>query len=109
MKTFVSTLALLALSVPIFAADLPTYNLTAKNGRFEPELLEIPAGKKILLIVKNEGPGAEEFESTELNREKVIAPGKSITLYLGPLKEGSYAYFGDFHPDTAKGKIVVKQ
>ena len=109
MKTFASAIALFAFAAPAFAAELPTYNLTAKNGRFEPELIEIPAGKKIQLIVKNEGPGAEEFESTELNREKVIAPGKSITLYLGPLKEGTYTYFGDFHPDTAKGKVVVKQ
>jgi plastocyanin len=108
MKPIFATFALILLSVPALASDLPVYNLTAKNGRFEPELLEMPAGKKVQLIVKNEGPGAEEFESTDLNREKVVAPGKSITLYLGPLKEGSYTYFGDFHPDTAKGKIVVK-
>jgi len=92
----------------VFAADLPVFNLTAKNGKFEPELIQIPAGQKIQLVVKNEGPGAEEFESTDLNREKVVPPGKTLTLFLGPLKEGSYTYFGDFHPDTAHGKIVVK-
>jgi hypothetical protein len=91
-----------------FAADLPTFNLTAKDGKLIPELIEVPAGQKIQLIVKNEGPGAEEFESTDLNREKVVPPGKTITLFLGPLKEGSYVYFGDFHPDTARGKIVAK-
>jgi plastocyanin len=92
----------------VFAADLPTFNLTAKDGKFMPELIQVPVGQKIQLVVKNEGPGAEEFESTDLNREKVVPPGKTITLFLGPLKEGSYVYFGDFHPDTARGKIVVK-
>jgi hypothetical protein len=102
-------LAIAALTASsVFAADLPTFNLTAKDGKFMPELIEMPAGQKIKLIVKNEGPGAEEFESTDLNREKVVPPGKTITLFLGPLKEGSYVYFGDFHPDTARGKIVVK-
>jgi plastocyanin len=108
MKAFVALSAFLALSAQALAADLPVYNLTAKDGHFEPALLEMPAGKKIQLVVKNEGPGAEEFESSDLNREKVVAPGKSITLYLGPLKEGTYSFFGDFHPSTAKGKIVVK-
>lgn len=91
-----------------FAADLPTYNLTAKAGKFDPELIQVPAGQKFQLVVKNDGPGAEEFESTDLNREKVVPPGKTLTLFLGPLKEGSYVYFGDFHPDTARGKIVAK-
>jgi hypothetical protein len=101
-------LTLLALFAPVRAADLPVYNLLAKDGKLSPEQLEIPAGQKIQLIVKNEGPGAEEFESTDLNREKVVPPGKSITLFLGPLKAGTYVYFGDFHPDTARGKLVVK-
>lgn len=114
MKKLAIVLAVFAITSAYFytiyapAADLPTFKLTAKNGRFEPELIEIPAGQKIQLVVKNEGPSAEEFESTDLNREKVVPPGKTITLFLGPLKAGSYTYFGDFHPDTAHGKIVVK-
>jgi plastocyanin len=107
MNKFAIVVAIFTAS-SVYAADLPTFNLTAKDGKFAPELLEMPAGQKIQLIVKNEGPGAEEFESTDLNREKVVPPGKTITLFLGPLKEGSYVYFGDFHPDTAHGKIVVK-
>lgn len=107
-KTGTLAIAALILGTTAFAADLPSFNLTAKNGKFVPELIEVPAGKKIQLVVKNEGPGAEEFESTDLNREKVVPPGKTLTLFLGPLKEGSYVYFGDFHPDTARGKIVAK-
>ena len=90
------------------ADELPSFNLTVKNAHFVPETFEVPAGKKFQLVVKNEGPGAEEFESTDLNREKVVAPGKSITLFLGPLAAGAYEFFGDFHRDTAKGKMTAK-
>lgn len=90
------------------AEELPTLNLTIKNGRFEPETLEAPASKKFKLVIKNEGPGAEEFESHDLKKEKVLAPGATSFLVFAPLKPGTYKFFGEFHPDTAKGQIVVR-
>lgn len=90
------------------AADLARYQLTAKDGRFSPETIEVPAGKKFRLVVTNLGPGPEEFESHELNREKVIPQGKTAQIIIGPLKPGSYSFFGEFHPKTAKGQIVAK-
>jgi Cupredoxin-like domain len=65
-------------------------------------------GKKIALIIKNEDPTPEEFESIELRREKVVAGGEQITVYIGPLKPGRYEFFGDFNQATARGYIVVK-
>lgn len=90
------------------AADMPTFHLTAKDGHFTPDTLEVPAGKKFKLIVNNEGPGPEEFESHELNREKVIPAGQKAEIFIGPLKAGTYGFFGEFHPKTAKGQIVAK-
>ena len=109
-KTLICLVSALALGgvAPAYAEEMPQYNLIAKDGRFFPEKLEVPAGKKFKLVVKNEGPGPEEFESHELNREKVIPEGKSVDVILGPLKPGAYGFFGDFHPNTAKGQIVAK-
>ena len=90
------------------ADDLPSFNLLIKGGHFTPETIQAPAGKKFQLIVKNDGPGAEEFESADLNREKVVAPGKTLTINLGPLSAGTYKFVGEYHEDTAKGTIVVK-
>jgi hypothetical protein len=90
------------------AADLPTFRLIIKAGRFQPETVEVPANTKFRLLIKNEGPGPEEFESTELIKEKVLAEGVESFLIFQPLKPGSYAFFGEFHPDTAKGRIVAK-
>jgi hypothetical protein len=89
------------------ADDMP--HLTIRDHKFQPERLEVPAGVKFRLSVKNDDPTAEEFESFELNREKVVPPGKEIPVFLGPLESGKqYPFFGDFHRDTAKGVLVAK-
>jgi hypothetical protein len=90
------------------AEDLPTFQLTVKNGHFYPETIEAPAGKKFKIVVKNEGTSPEEFESIELRKETVLAPGVTRAVVFAPMKPGTYKFFGDFHPDTAKGQIVVK-
>ena len=89
------------------AQDAP-YTLILKDHKFQPTEIEIPADKKIMLIVKNQDPTPEEFESIELRREKVVPGGEQLTVYVGPLKPGRYEFFGDFNPATARGHIVVK-
>ena len=101
----------LALILPIgvnAAAQESTYTLVIKDHRFQPTEIEIPAGQKIALIVKNEDSTPEEFESTELRREKVVPGGQQITVYIGPLKPGRYEFVGDFNPKTARGHIIAK-
>jgi len=90
------------------AAQESTYTLVIKDHRFQPTEIEIPAGQKIALIVKNEDSTPEEFESTELRREKVVPGGQQITVYIGPLKPGRYEFVGDFNPKTARGHIIAK-
>ena len=98
--------ALLAgVCVPARADD---YGLTIRDHKFEPAEITIPADTKVKLIVKNADPSAEEFESTDLNREKVVAADGQITVFIGPLPKGRYEFFGDFHPDSARGHIVVQ-
>jgi plastocyanin len=101
-------LALVLSFTPAAAAQEPDYMLVIKDHRFQPAEIEIPAGQKIALLVKNDDPTPEEFESTELRREKVVPGGEQITVYIGPLKPGRYEFFGDFNPTTARGHIIVK-
>ena len=97
---------LLAAGPPAQADDLPV--LVFKQHRFVPDRIEVPAGVKFQLKVQNTDDTADEFESVELNREKLVAPGKTITVFLGPLDPGEYKFFGDFHQDTAQGVLVAK-
>ena len=97
----------LALSSAL-ADETAAITITVKDGTFIPAEITGPANAKFKLVLRNEGKEAEEFESVELNREKVVAPGKSATIFLGPLKPGTYGFFGEFHPTTAKGTLVIK-
>ena len=94
-------------AIPSHAQEL-SFTVTISDHRFQPSELSVPAGKKFRLIVKNLDATAEEFESHDLKREKVI-PGRSeAILILGPLRPGSYKFVGEFHEKTAKGNIVAK-
>ena len=93
---------------PALAEDPPSYTLTIKDHKFDPAELEIPKGTKIKLVVKNLDPTPEEFESRDLKREKVVAGNGEITVSIGPLQPGRYAFYGEFNEKTAQGAIVVK-
>jgi len=90
-------------------AETPEYDLVIKDHRFQPARLEVPAGVRIKLSVHNQDPTPEEFESYELNREKII-PGNSVAIvYIGPLSPGEYPFFGEFNPKTAQGVLIATQ
>lgn len=95
------------LSVPAIA-EVPEYDLIIRDHKFEPSVLEIPAGQKVKIIVQNLDATAEEFESYELRREKIIAGNSKAIIYVGPLKPGEYGFFGEFNPETAQGRLLVK-
>jgi high-affinity iron transporter len=99
--------AMVLTTPPSVRADEPL-TVIFHNHRFEPSRMEVPAHQKFRLQVKNTDDTADEFESTELNREKLVTPGQTITVFLGPLEPGEYKFFGDFHQDTAQGVLVAK-
>ena len=93
---------------PIAQAAGDTFNIAIKDHRFDPAQIEVPAGKKLKLVVKNLDPTPEEFESHDLKREKVIAGKGQATINIGPLKPGTYKFFGEFNESTAQGRIIAK-
>jgi len=102
-----------ALSTEEAAADVKPvkqefYTIVIKDHKFSPEKVIVPAGEKIKLIVDNQDPTPEEFESHDMNREKIIRGNKKATIYVGPLQPGKYHYFGEFNMDTANGYIIAK-
>jgi hypothetical protein len=108
VKTQVAALALSALFAGIaHAADLPTFKLEMNDGKLNPERIEVPAGQRIKIEVHNIGKGAAEFESLQLRKEKVLAPGADSFVVIAPLSPGEYKFFDDFH-QTAQGVIVAK-
>ena len=94
--------------VPQASAEPLIFELEIRDHLFYPNQLAIPSGVKVKLRVNNTDPTPEEFESYELNREKVIMGGRKATLFIGPLKPGEYPFFGEFNPHTAQGKIIAE-
>jgi plastocyanin len=96
------------IAVPAAIAAEPELTLVIRDHKFQPSELKVPANTKVRLIVDNQDATAEEFESKDLKREKVIPPKSKGTVLIGPLKPGRYKFVGEFHEATAKGVIIVE-
>ncbi|GHF79111.1 hypothetical protein GCM10017161_02830 [Thalassotalea marina] len=90
------------------SAKTKEYYLTLQNHVFVPSEIVIPANTKVKLVIVNKDDTMEEFDSFDLNREKVLFPGKKGHIFIGPLPAGRYEYFGEYFPNTARGTIVVE-
>jgi len=84
------------------------FHITLENHLFYPAEIIIPAGVKVKLIIENKDAVAEEFDSFDLNREKMLFPKRKAVIYVGPLSAGEYHFFGEYNPNSAQGKVIVK-
>lgn len=101
--------ALCLASIPAAqASELPTFAVTARDGRLMPAQLEVPAGKRIKLTLHNAGQSPIEFENLGLRVEKVLGPGASSFVVTPPLKPGVHEFIDEFHPETGKMQLIAK-
>jgi plastocyanin len=100
--------ALAASAAGAIAEDAFTTTITIRDHRFEPAEIRVPAGKRITLTVINDDPLSEEFDSSALKVEKVIAGKSQGTVHISPLKPGRYDFIGEYHDDTAKGRVIAE-
>ncbi len=94
-------------SIGLSADDMPVFRLTLKDHLFSPSTLQVPAGKKVKIIIHNQDPNPEEFESFSMNREKVILGNSTGVVFVGPLLPGTYPFSGEYNPDSAKGQLIA--
>jgi plastocyanin len=97
----------LVAALGVARADDLTVPLAVHDAGFEPAQVSTPSGARVRLEVSNETAAAIEFESFELNRERVVQPGQKVAVYLSGLSPGRYEFFDDFHPER-KGVLVVE-
>jgi hypothetical protein len=91
---------------PAGADETNRIDVKLNHHRFEPAEIHVPVGKPVILFVTNEDDTAEEFDSSALKIEKVIAAGHYAAIRLRPLGRGRYPFMGEFHADTAQGVVV---
>lgn len=90
------------------ADELPSFTVTARDGRLSPEQLVVPAGRRLKLNLRNEGRLPVEFENLDLRVEKVLAPGAASFVVVPSLKPGSYLFVDEFHPDTGRLLLIAE-
>ena len=88
-------------------AEPPPVTLAIEKAGFAPPEIEAPAGARVRIEVTNGTAAAVEFESFDLNRERVIQPSQTVAIYVSGLAAGRYEFFDDFHPER-RGVLVVK-
>ena len=87
---------------------LPTISVELKDG------VLTPAGRsagetRFRLELKNAGTTPAEFESSELKKEKVLAPGTTSSLIFRTLEAGEHPFFDDFHPEAKVSRCEVSR
>ncbi|MBI3714505.1 MAG: cupredoxin domain-containing protein [Betaproteobacteria bacterium] len=109
MQKFIAAIvfSLAAGPLAVWAADFEV-KLVIENHRFTPEIVKVPAGQKVKLVIENRDATPEEFDSHALNREKVISGKSTASIFIGPLKAGSYPFVGEFNEKTAKGVVLAE-
>jgi heme/copper-type cytochrome/quinol oxidase subunit 2 len=87
---------------------MPEYKLVIRNHQFTPSTLTVPANTKFKVLVTNQDSTPSEFESNDFSREKIVLPGTTVTVFIGPLDKGHYKFFDDFHQSTGNGVLIVE-
>jgi plastocyanin len=102
-----SLVALTALAGAASAGEPPAVTLILKNHRFVPATFTVPAGQKVRVTLVNQDMATEEFDSHDLRLEEVVTPMGRISFDVGPLQPGQYNFMGEFHAETAQGKVTA--
>jgi hypothetical protein len=85
----------------------PTVTLVLKDHRFTPANFTVPAGQRVRIALINRDAATEEFDSHDLRLEQVVTPMGKISFDIGPLQPGQYSFMGEFHAETAQGKVTA--
>lgn len=101
--------ALCVMSVTALAEDYPVFVIEFKDGAISPSVIEVPAGTRFKLDLRNTGLSPVEFESVELRKEKVLGPGATSFIVIRNLDPGEYRFFDDFHLDMPPATLVARE
>ena len=106
MKYILFAAYALSLATPVFA-DGPIA-VTIKDHKFTPSEIRVKANAPAVLSITNADATAEEFDSSALKIEKVIAGHGQGDVHLRPLAPGKYPFMGEYHSDTAQGVVIAE-
>ena len=108
MKRLILLCFLTSLVAPSALADAPAPTLVLKDHKFLPIEIRVKANQPNVITLVNKDDSAEEFDSTALKVEKVVAGHDQGDVRLRPLAPGRYNFMGEFHSATAQGVVIAQ-
>lgn len=105
MKLLLPFLLLSLASTGALAGDTTT-TLTLNNHKFSPAEIHVKANTPTTVTITNNDDQAEEFDSTTLRIEKIVAGHSTGIMRWRPLAPGRYPFMGEFNSETARGVVV---
>jgi uncharacterized protein (DUF58 family) len=106
LQVLIAPAALIAL--PAVAQELPSFTVAIRDGRITPAQIEVPARRKIKLVIRNEGSSPCELENLDLRVEKVLAPGASSFVVIHSLAPGRHRFIDEFHPTGDTLELIAR-
>ncbi len=106
MMRLIFTSALLLAATQVHADD--PISVTLQNHKFTPSEIHVKANTPSVIALTNKDSTAEEFNSTSLKVEKVVAGNSSGNVRIRALAPGRYPFMGEYHSATAQGVVVAK-
>jgi hypothetical protein len=106
MKRAVLIFLTLISASPAFA-DGPIA-VTLQNHRFTPNVIHVKANAPFVIRLTNKDATADEFDSSSLKVEKVVAGGDTGDVHIRPLDPGKYPFMGEYHSATAQGLVIAQ-
>ncbi len=107
MRALFLGLVFVAAAGPAAFADAPIA-VTLKDHKFTPSVIHVKANKPAIIALTNKDATAEEFDSTALKVEKVVAGNSSGNVRLRALSPGKYPFMGEYHSKTAQGVVIAE-
>ena len=105
MKKYLIAALLLAASPAIAQAPIA---VTLQGHKFSPAVIHVKANMPAVIALTNKDATAEEFDSTALKVEKVVAANSSGNVRLRALAPGKYPFMGEYHSATAQGVVIAE-
>jgi hypothetical protein len=105
MKIFLIAAVILAATPVMADQSIP---VTLQNHKFSPAEIHVKANAPAVIQLTNKDSTAEEFDSSALKVEKVVAGNSSGNVRLRALAPGKYPFMGEYHSATAQGVVIAQ-
>lgn len=86
-----------------------TFSVVLTDKGFQPDVLNVPAGKRIKIELTNQTDKVAELESFDMKFEKIASPGAKVSVFTGPLRAGNYSFFDDYSVNGVKGTLIAQE